>query len=173
MTTEYPIYSRVDLGLKPRVVSFNHITSRPLLPDRRGLVVVHWPGAGDRYANRDLADVVKSIERWKPGLYNYLIHPNGGIGTQAGRYQGAATRGHNAESYAINILVGKKESITTDQIASFRYLMGVMAWSQAINLAPFIAQHGWLVSTQCPGPSIQGHWDTQVDGLRWDGQVTA
>ena len=167
MGIEYPILTRAQLGMKPRVVSYNHITSRPLLRDNLGLVVVHWPGGGDYYANRDLGDVIRSVERWKPGLYSYFIHPNGTIGTQAGRYQAAATKGHNAESYAINILVGMKEDISQHQLWSFRYLVGCLAWSKAINLTPMIAQHGWLVPTGCPGPSIKGRWEQLVDGLRW------
>jgi hypothetical protein len=164
---EYPILSRTQLGMNERVVSFNRITSRPLLPERVGLVVVHWPGSGDFYASRDLGQVVRGVERWKPGLYNYFIHPNGTIGVQAGRYQGAATKGHNQESIAVNILVGKKEPLFQHQINSFRFLMGALAWSGAISLTPWIAQHGWVLPTACPGPQIQQNWGALTDGLRW------
>jgi hypothetical protein len=167
MSSEYPILTRQQLGMGERVVNYNHITSRPLLAEKRGLVVVHHPGSKQRFANADLGAVIRGIERWKPGLYNYFIHPNGTIGTQAGRYLGAATKGHNQESYAVNILVGEGEEISTHQVWSFRYLMGVMAWSGAINLTPFIAQHGWLVPTACPGPSVKGRWDELTEGLRW------
>lgn len=167
MGTEYPILSRSQLGMGERVVNFNHITSRPLLRNELGLVKVHHPGSGDYYANRDLGQVIRSVERWKPGLYNYFIHPNGTIGTQAGRYRSAATKGHNDEGYSVNILVGAKEDITQHQIWSFRYLVGVMAWSKAINLTPMIAQHGWLVPTDCPGRSIKAKWGELTDGLRW------
>jgi hypothetical protein len=167
MSTEYPILSRSQLGMNERVVSFNRVTSRPLLPDRRTLVVIHWPGARTKYVNSDLGQVIRGVERWKPGLYNWFIHPNGTIGTQAGRYQSAATKGHNAESYSVNILVGMEEQITQHQVWSFRYLVGAMAWSQAISLTPMIAPHGWILPTQCPGPSVLSRFNELTDGLRW------
>ena len=165
MTTPI-ILDRAALGLNPRVVSFNRITSRPPLPRELGLIVVHYPGVKKLYRTEDLGKVARSIEAWKPGEYNYLIHPNGVVGSLAGEYVGAHCKGYNAVSYGVNILHGTQEQVSDEQVASFRWLIGCLAWAKAINLTPMIVQHGWLAPTACPG-DVKRRWAEMTDGLRW------
>lgn len=166
--TDPTILSRRALGLNPRVVNFNRITSRPLLPRGLGLVVVHYPGVNVDYAFQDLGKVARSIEAWKPGEYNYLIHPSGLIGELAGEYQAAHCKGYNDRSYGINVLVGVGKNVSDAQVSSFRWLIGALAYTGKINTTPMIVQHGWLAATACPGP-VKQRWNEMTVGLRWDG----
>jgi hypothetical protein len=160
------LLDRVALGLKPKVTNFDGFTRRPLLEQERPLVVVHWPGVDVDYTQSDISKVAQAIERWKKGEYNYLIHPNGTIAEQAGIYRGAHARKFNPLSYGVNILVGLKGQVSDEQILSFRWLMGCLAWQKKISLTPMIAQHGWLIPTGCPG-TVARRWDELTEGLRW------
>ena len=64
--TDPMILSRAAMGMNPRVVNFNRITSRPLLAPQRPIVVVHYPGTNVHYGTSDIAKVARSIEAWKP-----------------------------------------------------------------------------------------------------------
>jgi N-acetyl-anhydromuramyl-L-alanine amidase AmpD len=155
------ITPRIDLGLPARVTNTNRITARRALARNLGMIVVHYTGNARSYASADLAKSVQSIHRWRANEYNYVIHADGRIAEFAGAYQAAHCAGRNATSYGVLFLNGVDDPCTDAQVASFRWLVDVLKWTQAVAPGVRIAQHGQVAATACPGP-IKARWTELV-----------
>ena len=151
------ITPRIDLGLPARVTNVNRITARRALARNLGMIVVHYTGVARSYANADLAKSVQSIHRWRANEYNYVIHADGRIAEFAGAYQAAHCAGRNATSYGVLFLNGTNDPCTDAQVASFRWLVDVLKWTQAVAPGVRIVQHGQVAATACPG-RIEERW---------------
>lgn len=154
MTT---ILSRVDVGLPARVTNIDRITARPLLRPRLGMVICHYTGVKRSYANADLNKTIASIHRWRANEYNYVIHMDGRIAEFAGRHRAAHAAKYNNTAYGILFLNGESDACTDAQVESFRWLIGVLKWTQAITNDVEIFQHGQVAATACPG-RIKERW---------------
>ena len=164
------IMSRTDNGLGARVVSFNRVTSRPPLPRLLGTVIVHYTGVYRSYETADLGRTVRSIEAWKPGEYNYVIHSDGRIATQAGEFRGAHAAGWNDRAYGILMLCGVGDPCTDAQVESFRWLMGCLKWVGAIRLSAQIVPHRKVAATAVyyfQGEKGEESLPRQQRALRW------
>jgi N-acetyl-anhydromuramyl-L-alanine amidase AmpD len=155
------ITPRTDVGLPARVTNTNRITARRALARNLGMIVVHYTGNARSYASADLAKSVQSIHRWRANEYNYVIHADGRIAEFAGAYQAAHCAGRNATSYGVLFLNGVDDPCTDAQVASFRWLVDVLKWTQAVAPGVRIAQHGQVAATACPGP-IKARWTELV-----------
>jgi N-acetyl-anhydromuramyl-L-alanine amidase AmpD len=155
------ITPRTDVGLPARVTNTNRITARRALARNLGMIVVHYTGNARSYATADLAKSVQSIHRWRANEYNYVIHADGRIAEFAGAYQAAHCAGRNATSYGVLFLNGVDDPCTDAQVASFRWLVDVLKWTQAVAPGVRIAQHGQVAATACPGP-IKARWTELV-----------
>lgn len=155
------IIPRIDVGLPARVTNINRITPRPALARNLGMVVVHYTGVKRSYATADLAKTVQSIHRWRANEYNYVIHMDGRIAEFAGAFQAAHCAGRNASSYGVLMLNGEGDPCTDAQVASFRWLVDVLKWVQAIAPGAVIVQHGQVAATACPG-RIKERWSELV-----------
>jgi hypothetical protein len=151
------IIPRTDLGLPARVTGINRITPRAPLARNLGMVIVHHTGANRSYATADLAKSVQSINRWRANEYNYVIHADGRIAEFAGAFQAAHCVGRNASSYGVLFLNGTNDPCTDAQVASFRWLVDVLKWVQAIAPRAAIVQHGKVAATACPG-RVKERW---------------
>ena len=151
------IIPRIDLGLPARVTNINRITPRPALARNLGMIVCHYTGVKRSYATADLAKTVQSIHRWRANEYNYVIHMDGRIAEFAGAFQAAHCAGRNATSYGVLMLNGEGDPCTDAQVASFRWLVGVLKWTQAVSNGALIVQHGQVAATSCPG-RIKERW---------------
>ncbi len=151
------IIPRTQLGLPARVTNINRITPRPLLQRNLGLVLVHYTGVNRSYATADLAKTIQSIHRWKANEYNYVIHMDGRVAEFAGAYRAAHCAGRNDSSYGILFLNGNSDPCTDAQVASYRWLIGCLKWTQAISNQAWQVQHGQVAATACPG-RIKERW---------------
>jgi hypothetical protein len=151
------ILSRFDVGLPGRVTNIDRVTPRPLLRPRLGMVIAHYTGVKRSYANADLTKTIASIHRWKANEYNYVIHMDGRIAEFAGRHRAAHCAGKNATAYGVLFLNGETDPCTDAQVASFRWLIDVLKWTQAITPTAEIFQHGQVAATACPG-RIKERW---------------
>jgi N-acetyl-anhydromuramyl-L-alanine amidase AmpD len=70
----------------------------------------------------------------------------------AGAFEAAHCRGRNATSYGVLFLNGTNDPCTDAQVASFRWLIDVLKWVQAIAPRAAIVQHGKVAAT-VDGPS--------------------
>lgn len=152
---------RTDLGLPARVTNINRITPRPALARNLGMVVVHYTGVKRSYATADLAKSVQSIHRWRANEYNYVIHMDGRIAEFAGAHRAAHCAGRNDSSYGVLFLNGVDDPCTDAQVASFRWLVDVLKWVQAVSPGVVIVQHGHVARTACPGP-VKARWQELV-----------
>jgi N-acetyl-anhydromuramyl-L-alanine amidase AmpD len=100
---------------------------------------------------------VQSIHRWRANEYNYVIHADGRIAEFAGAYQAAHCAGRNATSYGVLFLNGVDDPCTDAQVVSFRWLVDVLKWTQAVAPGVRIVQHGQVAATACPG-RIEERW---------------
>jgi N-acetyl-anhydromuramyl-L-alanine amidase AmpD len=141
------ITPRIDLGLPARVTNANRITARRALARNLGMIVVHYTGVARSYANADLAKSVQSIHRWRANEYNYVIHADGRIAEFAGAYQAAHCAGRNATSYGVLFLNGTNDPCTDAQVASFRWLVDVLKWTQAVAPGPGRVKERWAELT--------------------------
>jgi N-acetyl-anhydromuramyl-L-alanine amidase AmpD len=151
------ILSRFDVGLPGRVTNIDRITPRPLRRPRLGMVIAHYTGVKRSYANADLTKTIASIHRWRANEYNYVIHADGRIAEFAGAYQAAHCAGRNATSYGVLFLNGVNDPCTDAQVASFRWLVDVLKWTQAVAPGVRIVQHGQVAATACPG-RVKERW---------------
>jgi N-acetyl-anhydromuramyl-L-alanine amidase AmpD len=151
------IIPRIDLGLPARVTNVNRVTLRPPLARNLGMIVVHYTGVNRSYASADLAKTVQSIHRWRANEYNFVIHMDGRIAEFAGAYQAAHCAGRNASSYGILFLNGNNDPCTDAQVASFRWLVDVLRWTQGVATGARIVQHGQVAATACPG-RVKERW---------------
>lgn len=156
------IVSRSEYGLKPVVTNFDRITKRKPLPKLLKLVVVHYTGVKKRYRNSDSAAAVRSVERWKPGEYNYVIDQTGTIFEQAGTFQAAHAAKVNKVSYGVLFLNGVTEPLTDAQVVSFRWLVDVLRWTQAVANDAEIVPHKKVGRTDCPGQLIENDFNKLV-----------
>ena len=154
MTT---ILSRFDVGLPARVTNIDRITARPLLRPGLDMVIAHYTGVNKSYANADLTKTIASIHRWKANEYNFVIHMDGRIAEFAGRHRAAHCAGRNDTAYGILFLNGVPDACTDAQVASFRWLIDVLKWTQAITPTATILQHGQVAKTACPG-RVKERW---------------
>lgn len=155
------ILSRFDVGLPARVTNIDRITARPLLKPRLDMVICHYTGVKRSYATADLNKTIASIHRWKANEYNYVIHSDGRIAEFAGRHRAAHCAGKNDTAYGVLFLNGETDPCTDAQVASFRWLIGVLKWTQAIADDVTIVQHGQVAKTACPG-RIKERWSELV-----------
>jgi hypothetical protein len=151
------ILSRFDVGLPGRVTNIDRITPRPLLKPRLDMVICHYTGVKRSYADADLNKTIASVHRWKANEYNYVIHMDGRIAEFAGRHRAAHASKYNNTAYGILFLNGEPDACTDAQVASFRWLIGVLKWTQAITNDVEIFQHGQVAATACPG-RIKERW---------------
>jgi hypothetical protein len=151
------IIPRIDLGLPARVTNVNRVTLRPPLARNLGMIVVHYTGVNRSYASADLAKTVQSIHRWRANEYNFVIHMDGRIAEFAGAYQAAHCAGRNATSYGVLFLNGNNDPCTDAQVASFRWLVDVLKWTQGVATGARIVQHGQVAATACPG-RVKERW---------------
>ena len=154
---EHRIIPRAELGLPARVTGFNRVTVRPLMPKPTYMVIAHYTGTTKKWATAGLAGAVQSINRWKPNEYNYVIHQNGQIAEFAGLRQAAHCRGYNDSAYGVLFLNGVGEPCTDAQVESFRWLVDVLVWVQAVSPNMLYAKHGEVAATQCPG-AVGNRW---------------
>ena len=155
------IIPRIDVGLPARVTNANRITARPALARNLGMIICHYTGVNKSYANADLAKTIQSINRWRANEYNYVIHMDGRVAEFAGAYRAAHCAGRNDTSYGILFLNGVNDPCTDAQVASFRWLVDVLKWVQAVSPGVRIVQHGQVAATSCPGP-IKARWTELV-----------
>lgn len=155
------IIPRMDVGLPARVTNANRITARPALARNLGMIICHYTGVKKSYANADLAKTIQGIHRWRANEYNYVIHMDGRIAEFAGAYRAAHCAGRNDTSYGILFLNGVDDPCTDAQVASFRWLVDVLKWVQAVSPGVRIVQHGQVAATACPGP-IKSRWKKLV-----------
>jgi len=149
------IIPRLETGLPARVTSFNHVTLRPLLNRGLGLVLVHYTGVNRTYRGMTQAQVnavIKSINRWKPNEYNYVIDWAGRVYEFAGERRAAHATGFNDTGYGILMLNGVNDAMTNEQLFSFHFLLGMLAYSGATQPAPWVLGHYEVAATACPGP---------------------
>lgn len=161
------IIPRTQIGLSPRVVNINRITSRPLLRDGLDLVVAHYTGAKKRYLALDQYEVAKeirSIDRWKANEYNYVLHPTG-VYEFAGQHQAAHAKGYNDTAYGVLFLIGTQEYLPDVMIEQWHHLTGSLAWTGRIKTTAWFVQHGWIGSTACPG-NVKLRW-AELGSARW------
>jgi N-acetyl-anhydromuramyl-L-alanine amidase AmpD len=151
------IIPRIDLGLPARVTHVNRVTLRPPLARNLGMIVCHYTGVNRSYASADLAKTIQSIHRWRANEYNYIIHMDGRIAEFAGAFQAAHCAGRNASSYGILFLNGNNDPCTDAQVASFRWLVDVLRWTQGVATGARIVQHGQVAATACPG-RVKERW---------------
>ena len=151
------IIPRTELGLPARVTGINRITPRPPLARHLGMVIVHHTGANRSYATADLARSVQSINRWRANEYSYVIHADGRIAEFAGAFQAAHCVGRNASAYGVLFLNGTTDPCTDAQVASFRWLVDLLKWVQAISPNAVVVQHGKVAATACPG-RVRERW---------------
>jgi N-acetyl-anhydromuramyl-L-alanine amidase AmpD len=151
------IIPRIDLGLPARVTNVNRVTLRPPLARNLGMIVCHYTGVNRSYASADLAKTIQSIHRWRANEYNFVIHMDGRIAEFAGAYQAAHCAGRNASSYGILFLNGNNDPCTDAQVASFRWLVDVLRWTQGVATGARIVQHGQVAATACPG-RVKERW---------------
>ena len=155
------ILTRFDVGLPARVTNIDRITPRPLLRPRLGMVIAHYTGVNRSYANADLTKTIASIHRWKANEYNYVLHMDGRIAEFAGRHRAAHAAKFNDQAYGILFLNGETDPCTDAQVVSFRWLIDVLKWTQAITPTAQIVQHGQVAATACPG-RIKERWTELV-----------
>lgn len=155
------IIPRIDVGLPARVTNANRITARPALARNLGMIICHYTGVNKSYANADLAKTIQSINRWRANEYNYVIHMDGRVAEFAGAYRAAHCAGRNDTSYGILFLNGVNDPCTDAQVASFRWLVDVLKWVQAVSPGVRIVQHGQVAATSCPGP-VKARWTELV-----------
>lgn len=153
------IVPRTAAGLSPVVRNFNRITRRALLRERIPLIVCHYTGVKRRYAEADTAAVIRGLERWKPGEYNYVIDQRGFIWEFSGEYQGAHAKGYNDRSYGVLFLNGIEEAVTDAQVRAFKGLTGALMWTQRVQPGAWVIGHREIAPTACPGPV----WDRMGD----------
>jgi N-acetyl-anhydromuramyl-L-alanine amidase AmpD len=146
------IIPRTAAGLSPVVRNFNRITRRALLRERIPLIICHYTGVRRKYADADTAAVIRSLERWKPGEYNYVIDQRGLIWEFAGEYQAAHAKGYNDRSYGVLFLNGVDEPLNDAQLAAFRDLTGALMWTQRVVPGAWVIGHREIAATACPGP---------------------
>ena len=158
MTT---MLTRFDVGLPARVTNIDRLTPRPLLRPRLGMVIAHYTGVRRSYANADLTKTIASIHRWKANEYNYVIHMDGTVAEFAGRHRAAHCAGRNDTAYGVLFLNGETDPCTDAQVASFRWLVDVLKWTQAVTADATIVQHGQVARTACPG-RIKDRWTELV-----------
>jgi hypothetical protein len=151
------IIPRTELGLPARVTSANRVTPRRPLARNLGMVIVHHTGNNRSYATADLARSIQSINRWMANEYNYVIHADGRIAEFAGAFEAAHCRGRNATSYGVLFLNGVNDPCTDAQVASFRWLVDVLKFVQAIAPGAVVVQHGKVAATACPG-RVKERW---------------
>lgn len=158
--SEPRIISRAESGMSPRVVSFNHITSRPRLARGLGLIVLHYTGVNRRYGKLTVAEVqaiIRRLELWKPGEYNYVIDQAGNVYEFAGEYQAAHCKGYNDRAYGILFLNGTNEPATTAEIDAYHWLRGCLQWVGAVTPTVWEVPHKWVGATACPGPVFDAY----------------
>jgi N-acetylmuramoyl-L-alanine amidase len=146
------IIPRTAAGLSAVVRNFNRITKRPLLRERIPLIICHYTGVNQRYATKDTAAVIRSIDRWKPNEYNYVIDQAGVVWEFSGEYQGAHAKGYNDRSYGVLFLNGVDEPLTDAQVEAFRFLTGALMWTQRVFTHAWVVGHREVAATACPGP---------------------
>jgi hypothetical protein len=156
------IIPRAEIGLPARVTSFNHITLRPLLRTALGTIACHYTGVERTYAGLTQEQVhgtIKSINRWKPNEYNYVIDLAGRVYEFAGEHRAAHATGFNDTAYGVLFLNGIHDAMTSEQLASFHFLFGALLWTGRVQADPFVLGHFELVgangrraATACPGP---------------------
>ena len=149
--------TRFDVGLPARVTNIDRLTPRPLLRPRLGMVIAHYTGVNRSYATADLTKTIAQIHRWKANEYNYVIHMDGTVAEFAGRHRAAHCAGRNDTAYGVLFLNGVPDACTDAQVASFRWLIDVLKWTQAIAADATIVQHGKVARTACPG-RIKERW---------------
>lgn len=158
MTT---ILSRFDVGLPARVTNIDRLTARPLLKPRLDTVIAHYTGVKRSYATADLNKTIAQIHRWRANEYNFVIHMDGRIAEFAGRHRAAHCAGRNDSAYGILFLNGVPDACTDAQVVSFRWLMDVLKWTQAITPDAVVIQHGQVAKTACPG-RIKERWQELI-----------
>lgn len=158
MTT---MLTRFDVGLPARVTNIDRLTPRPLMRPRLGMVIAHYTGVRRSYATADLTKTIAQIHRWKANEYNYVIHMDGTVAEFAGRHRAAHCAGRNDTAYGVLFLNGETDPCTDAQVASFRWLIDVLKWTQAITADATIVQHGQVARTACPG-RIKDRWTELV-----------
>jgi N-acetyl-anhydromuramyl-L-alanine amidase AmpD len=149
MTTIIP---RTGAGLSAVVRGFNRISKRPLLAKEIPLIVCHYTGVKKRYASLDTAAQIRSIDRWKPNEYNYVIDQAGVVWEFSGEYQAAHCAGYNDRSYGVLFLNGTEEPLTDAQLAAFKFLTGALMWTNRVFERAWVVGHRQIAATACPGP---------------------
>jgi hypothetical protein len=82
---------------------------------------------------------------------------DGRIAEFAGRHRAAHAAKYNDQAYGILFLNGESDACTDAQVASFRWLIDVLKWTQAVTPTAKIVQHGQVAATACPG-RIKERW---------------
>lgn len=148
------IIPRIETGLPARVTSFNHVTLRPLLQPQRGLIVAHHTGVDRSYAElntESVMSVIRSINRWKPNEYNYVIDWLGQVYEFAGEHRAAHAAGFNDTGYGVLFLNGNYDVATNEQLYAFHYLFGMLLITGRVQHRPMVVGHFEISRTACPG----------------------
>lgn len=148
------IIPRVETGLPARVTSFNHITLRPLLRERLGLILCHYTGVKRKYSGlsqAEVAKIIRQINLWKPNEYNYVIDWAGRVYEFAGERRAAHCTGFNDTGYGVLFLNGVGEPMTDAQLYSFHFLFGMLLYAGRVQADPMVLGHQEVAATACPG----------------------